>query len=88
MSKPVKATPVKGLPSAYAHPDARKGLYSPNCGTVLSIYNKSSLCYTHMGAAAGLVCPRLATPTSCGLKSSRHKTREINRSISFVTPRM
>lgn len=49
MSKPVKATPVRGLPRRTKALRPGRLCAQPDCDTILSVYNKSDACYAHMG---------------------------------------
>lgn len=49
MDKPLKAIPVMGLPRRTKQSAAGRTCTHPDCSTILSVYNKSSYCYAHMG---------------------------------------
>ncbi len=46
-TKPLKATPVIGLPRRTRTAVAGRTCTHPDCNTILSVYNKSQFCYTH-----------------------------------------
>lgn len=48
-NKPLKAIPVMGLPRRTKQSTPGRTCTHPDCRTILSVYNKSAYCYTHMG---------------------------------------
>lgn len=49
MDKPLKATQVVGLPRRTRTVLPGRTCTHPDCKTILSVYNRSPLCYAHAG---------------------------------------